>query len=60
MAYRLAFGREPTSAEQSALIDFLDQQTKARGDDAQPDAARLAMIDLCQTLFSMNEFIYID
>ncbi|MBX3450655.1 MAG: PSD1 domain-containing protein [Planctomycetaceae bacterium] len=60
MAYRLAFGREPTSAEQAAVIDFLDQQTKARGGDAKPDAARLAMIDLCQTLFSMNEFIYID
>jgi len=24
------------------------------------DPARLALTDLCQTLFSMNEFIYID
>ena len=60
--FALVFQREASDAEQQAALSFLAQQTRlheAAGKAA--DAAhRLAQVDLCQTLLSMNEFVYID
>ena len=47
-AWRLAFGRIPTDAESAASVQFLKQQ---------PDRHQ-AVVNLCQTILSMNEFVY--
>ena len=49
-AWRHAFGRTPTDAESAASVEFLNQQ---------PDA-RQAVVNLCQTILSMNEFVYVE
>jgi hypothetical protein len=53
-AWRLALQRTPTEAERKDASDFLARQTKLTGDPAQ------ALGDLCQTLFSTNEFLYVN
>ena len=75
-AYRLAFGRDPSSNEVALTRNFLDRQTElARqraGDDTTklalptplPDgydpAAGAAFTDFCHALLNANEFIYVD
>ena len=49
-AWRLAFGRIPTDAESAASVQFLKQQ---------PDPQQ-ALVNLCQTILSMNEFVYLE
>lgn len=58
--YRLAFGRSPTDAELRLAGLFLQQQSAEYKEAGKANADRLAMIDLCQTLMSMNEFVYVD
>ncbi len=53
-AWRLALQRTPTEAERQTASDFLARQTKLTGDPAQ------AWGDLCQTLFSTSEFLYVN
>jgi hypothetical protein len=50
LAYRLALGRVPTAAEAEAARRFLDGQGSGRG----------AYVNLCQVLFGLNEFVYVD
>jgi cytochrome c553 len=60
LGYRLALGRAPTERESVITAAFLSAQAaayKAAGKDA-PE--RRAMTDFCRTLFSMNEFVYVD
>ena len=59
-AYRRAFGREPTDRESRFADEFLKRQTDVYQQANNPKAAESALTDLCQTLFSMNEFIYVD
>jgi len=49
-AWRLAFGRTPSEAESVASVEFLKQQ---------PDPDQ-AIVNLCQTILSMNEFVYVE
>ena len=49
-AWRLAFSRAPDAAESAASVNFLKQQ---------PDANQ-AVINLSQTILSMNEFVYVE
>ncbi len=62
--FQWAVSRPPTGVELEASLQFLDHQVKARSarDTAAPaDAIHLlALTDFCQTLFSLNEFIYVD
>jgi hypothetical protein len=63
-AYRLAFSRAPTQAEQTAGVEFLAAQERERS-SRQPKAApaeirHVALTDYCQVLFGLNEFIYVD
>jgi hypothetical protein len=53
-AWRLALQRTPTESERQNASDFLARQTTLTGDAAQ------AWGDLCQTLFSTNEFLYVN
>ncbi len=57
-AWRMAFGRKPSDQEVLAAKDFLTRQTAAH--TGASDSAYQALIDLCQTIFSMNEFVYIE
>ncbi len=75
-AWQLAFSRSPTKAELADAIDFLSLQVdhlKAVAEtkvvekkDAKAKAATLtapelqSLTDLCQALFSANEFLYVD
>jgi hypothetical protein len=58
-AYKLAFSRAPEADETRLALDFLARQRSTYAADGKPDAGRLALVDLCQALISMSEFIYI-
>jgi hypothetical protein len=62
--FQLALGRSPSETEQAAAKAFLEVQLKERQDRKKEAPAhevrRQALADLCQALFSLNEFIYID
>ena len=64
LAFRLGLNREPADGELATALAFVNEQTTARQkrDAKQPaDAAqRLALTDFCQSLFGLNEFIYVD
>jgi hypothetical protein len=47
LAWQLALGRKPSNTELQAAVNFMDD-----------NSGRLA--DLCQTIFAMNEFVYVD
>lgn len=59
-AWRLAFGRQPSDVELSAAEKFLVRQAQVHREAGHADADRQALIDLCQTLMSMNEFVYVE
>jgi mono/diheme cytochrome c family protein len=58
--YRLAFGRPPSTQESRLARDFLARQTAAYRKAGQADPENQARVDFCQTMMSMNEFIYVD
>ncbi len=64
LAWRLALGRDPSDMEQESGTAFVAAQIARRSQrepGQSPDAARsLALADLCQSLFALNEFLYID
>lgn len=59
-AYQRTFGREPTPQEANLAKAFLAQQADVYREAKTTSAGQAALTDLCQTLFSMNEFIYVD
>jgi hypothetical protein len=63
-AYHLALARGPTPSELKAATDFLETQTRERASRMEKEqveeARRRAVADFCQTMFSLNEFIYVD
>jgi hypothetical protein len=62
--FELALSRAPSDRERVAAIDFLKSQTERRQarDPGKPahEIRSAAVADLCQSLFSTNEFLYID
>jgi len=54
------YGRLPTPREASMSEAFIDQQTEFYGDAKVNSPEQRAWADLCQTLLSSSEFIYID
>ena len=50
--YERALGRPPTREEREAAVAFLITRRKA-------DGLESALTDFCQTLFAMNEFMYV-
>ena len=64
LGFRLALAREPDSEELAAATAFVERQVldrTGRGDSRSPEEARrLALADFCQSLFGLNEFIYVD
>jgi hypothetical protein len=59
-AWRLAFGRVPADAELAASRQFLQRQQELHMAAGRTDATAQAFVDLCQTILSMNEFVYIE
>jgi hypothetical protein len=59
-AYWAALSREPQAAELKLALEFLNQQTALRKSANESDAELSALTDLCQTIMSMNEFLYVD
>lgn len=57
-AFRLAFGRSPSPAEHQEGAQFLKQQQIRYAHEDDPNLH--AWIDLCQVLFNLNEFLYVD
>jgi hypothetical protein len=58
--YRLAFGRELLEQERELSLDFLARQKATHEQAGRADAERLALVDFCQALLSMNEFAYVE
>jgi hypothetical protein len=54
-AFVLALGRAPTRDEHARLGKFHQDQLALRGGDA-----RRTLTDLCQVVFNLNEFLYIN
>ncbi len=59
-AYLTAVGREPTPDEAADSLAFVEQQTKSYQHSGKSAARQLALTDFCQTLFCLNEFIYVE
>ena len=57
--YQLTYNRFPTEAERSLMLGFIEQQRAALGPDS-PESADKALIEFCQVLLCLNEFVYID
>jgi len=53
-AFKIALGRDATNQEIASSLTFLKEQTKSHDDNHQ------ALVDFCQVIFNLNEFIYID
>ena len=56
--YRTAFSRPPTDSERERMLAFIESQRTAMGQT--PDAARRALVEFCQIVLCLNEFVYID
>jgi hypothetical protein len=63
-ALALALSRPPSASEVAAGRAFLEAQRARRsgraGGDSASDAAHQALVDFCQTVYSLNEFMYVD
>jgi hypothetical protein len=63
-AWQLALARAPSEKERTAAEAFVElqmQERKKRAAEApEADIRRQSLADLCQAIFSLNEFFYID
>ncbi len=59
-AYALALGRPPADDEVTAAREFLKSQRESYAAAGKPDAAALALADFCQSLFCLNEFLFVE
>jgi hypothetical protein len=55
-AYRIALCREPSAAELSDALAFIQEQVKSYA----ADGRQLALADFCQVLMCLNEFVYVE
>ena len=59
-AYQIALSRGPDHDEFERNLGFLKKQTeyhRARGED---DPAGAALVDLCDVIFNLSEFVYVN
>ena len=59
-ASRLALARKPDEAELKMLLRFVQEQTASYAKLPASEQQLRVYADLCQSLFSANEFVYID
>ena len=60
LAYEIALSRQPGETELAAALEFLDEQAASYTTAGHEAAQQQALRDLCQTILSLNEFIYVD
>lgn len=58
-AYQMAFCRLPAPAERERMLAFIEQQRQEAGGDA-PQQTATALVEFCQVLLCLNEFVYVD
>ena len=59
-AYRHALGRAPSEREATIAVQFIEASKQSREQLGEGNAHEAALADLCQAIFGLNEFIYID
>jgi Protein of unknown function (DUF1553)/Protein of unknown function (DUF1549)/Planctomycete cytochrome C len=57
-AYRIAFARLPSASERQRMLAFVEAQKVAL--DGAPANEDKALVELCQVLLCLNEFVYVD
>ncbi len=60
LAYQTVVGREPTELETKSISAFMQTQAGSYKAAGRNDARKLALADLSQVLFGLNEFIYVN
>ena len=60
LAYQTVVGREPTISEKKSISEFMKAQAESYKAGGRNDARKLALADLAQVLFGLNEFIYVN
>ena len=58
-AYQIAFCRLPAPAERDRMLAFIEQQRQTAGGEA-PQHTVSALVEFCQVLLCLNEFVYVD
>ena len=59
-AFQLSFCRSPNDIEMAASTSFIQAQTKNRKSRKDKNQRLEAITDFCQSLFGLNEFVYVD
>lgn len=59
-SFELSFSRMPSEAESNRSAAFVSSQTNARSARGESDPRLQAVADFCQSLFGLNEFLYVD
>jgi hypothetical protein len=58
-AYRIAFARAPSESERAQMLAFIEAQRSIPGSDPATNVDQ-ALVEFCQVLLCLNEFVYID
>ena len=58
-AYQIAYSRPPQPSELADGVAFLEDQRSLYATEGRRGSDRLALVDYCQSLLSLNEFLYI-
>jgi hypothetical protein len=58
--YTLALGRPPKPGELADSLAFLGEQRSSYQAEKRADAEQRALVDFCQVVLGLNEFVYID
>jgi hypothetical protein len=58
--FQWAFSRSPNPSEADVSVAFIQSQTKVRESRDEAQARMEAIADYCQSVFGLNEFIYVD
>lgn len=59
-AFEISFARLPTKSEMAASVQFIEMQGQTRSERSEPSPRIEALTDYCQSLFGLNEFLYVD
>ena len=59
-AYRIALSRGPDQDELARNVGFLAKQTEYHRGRGEADPARAALLDLCDVILNLSEFVYLN
>jgi mono/diheme cytochrome c family protein len=60
LAYLSALARTPNEKEQADAIAFIEKQRGTNAEAGKGNAADLALVDFCQVLLCLNEFVFVE